>query len=362
MKVEDYEYVEYDEFEDDITLTDDRKEELIKKVKDQIVKESIALHKILRICKNEEEHDFIYKWLAKNEITIRGINVTLTGELEKYEHIKRMGNVELPKPLEPEEQQRLFLKLNNMKKNGVDTDTKEYQDIRQKLIIHNMRLALWTVSVKYGKNLRDFKIEEDDLKQIALESLIKSIDKYDADYGYKFSTYAVPRIYYDVRRKWREEINNDDSKRSEWKRLELFEEEMLKSVNRQPTDEEVKEFLGISDKRLESLKKYINYHLQESLENLNEEEEDLIIGELLDDERIEDIKRGKPILNGIYIDKDEPISQEETRKVDIPAYINLMKKDLKEALDTLPTREKEVLELRFGLDGNKPKTLEEIRT
>ena len=49
MKVEDYEYIGNDELEDDRELTEDRKAELIKKIKDQIVREHIALHKILKI-------------------------------------------------------------------------------------------------------------------------------------------------------------------------------------------------------------------------------------------------------------------------------------------------------------------------
>ena len=358
MKVEDYEYVEYDKFEDDITLTDDRKEELIKKVKEQIVRANIAVHKILRIGKNNAEYNFIYDWLTKNDIRISGINGTLSGELEDYKYIKRLGIQELPEPLDENEQEKLFIELNNMKKNGVDTDSKEYQDIRQKLIVHNIRLAIWTVGYKYARNFTDLKIEDEDLQQMAMEPLMKAVDRYDASMGKKFSSYAVPTIYYTVGREWNKGLNNSQQLRKEWIRLDRFEEEMLKSVNRQPTDEEIKEFLGISDKRLEILKNYINYHLQESMDNLNKDDEDLLVSELLDDERVQEIE-SKPILNGIYMDEDEPISQEETIKVEATVNQKIFKENLEKALDTLTSREKEVLELRFGLKDGVVRTLEE---
>ena len=361
MKVEDYEYVEYDEFEDDITLTDDRKEELIKKVKDQIVRDNIAVHKILRIGKSSAEYNFIYDWLTKNDIRISGINGTLCGELEDYKYIKRLGIQELPEPLDEDEQEKLFIELNNMKKNGIDTDSKEYQDIRQKLIVHNIRLAIWTVGYKYARNFNDLKIENEDLQQMAMEPLMKAVDRYDASMGKKFSSYAVPTIYYTIGREWNKGLNNSQQLRKEWIRLDRFEEEMLKSVNRQPTDEEIKEFLGISDKRLEQLKDYINYHLQESIDNLNIDDEDLLLSELLDDERIEE-RENKRILNGIYIDEDEPISQEEKIKVDVAVNQRMFKESLDEVLDTLTQREKAVLEMRFGLKDGKSRTLEEIRT
>lgn len=350
MKVEDYEYVEYDEFEDNITLTDDRKKELIKKVKDQIVRDNIAVHKILRIGKSNAEYNFIYDWLTKNDIRISGINGTLSGELEDYKYIKRLGIQELPEPLDENEQEKLFIELNNMKKNGIDIDSKEYQDIRQKLIVHNIRLAIWTVGYKYARNFTDLKIENEDLQQMAMEPLIKAVDRYDASMGKKFSSYAVPTIYYTIVREWNKGLNNSQQLRKEWVRLDEFEEEMLKSVNRQPTDEEIKEVLGIGDERLKELKDYINFHNRESINNLNK-----------DDERIQE-RKSNPILNGIYMDEDEPISQEETIKVEVAVNKNMFKESLEQVLDTLAPREKEVLELRYGLKDGKARTLEEVRT
>ena len=66
MKVEDYEYMNNDDLESDEEITDDRKEELVRKTKDYVIKGSIALYRILGICENDKEYDFIYNWLDKN--------------------------------------------------------------------------------------------------------------------------------------------------------------------------------------------------------------------------------------------------------------------------------------------------------
>ncbi len=324
MKVEDYEYVNED-LDEDISLTTERKEVIIKKIKDQTIRGKIALNQILKICKNDEEYDFAFKWTAENNITIGGSNITLSGELENYEYLDELEEITLPEPLSKSEQYNLFKQLNEMKKNGVDPESKEYQDIRQKLIAHNMRLALWTV-FKYGNEIKDLGFEADDLKQIALESLIKAVDKYEVDFGCEFSTYAVPRIRYSPSKQWRKEVNNSSIKRKEWKMLEVLKEEMLKSENREPTDEEIKEILGIGDKRLESLKNYIKIHQSESFEELNAE--DSLV--------------------------------EEPRKTEIASIINVANQDLNKALDTLTDREKNVLEIRVGLKDGRMHSLEEV--
>ena len=360
MKVEDYEYIEENDLEEEI-LTDEKKDKIIKRLKDQVIRGNIALYKILEICKNDKEYDFAYKWLAENDITIRGINGTLSEELEKYDYIKRLGKIELPKPLEKSEQHYLFMKLDEMKKNGIDTDSKEYQEVRQKLIVHNMRLAIWTVMVKYRNELKDFGLETEDLKQIAMEALIESIDKYDANLGYEFSSYAVPRMRYSISNDWRKSENNSEQKRKEWKMLEVFEEEMLKNENRMPTDDEIKEVLGIGNERLESLKNYINLHSSESFEKLNDDDKEKLINNLLDDEKIEEDDRN-PISNGVYIDDEEKetLIQDNTKRTDTKRIIKSFNKDINKALkEELMEHEKKVITLRFGLDGENAKTLEE---
>ena len=61
------------------------------------------------------------------------------------------------------------------------------------------------------------------------------------------------------------------------------------------------------------------------------------------------------------MDEDEPISQEETIKVEAAVNQKIFKENLEKALDTLTSREKEVLELRFGLKDGEARTLKGVR-
>lgn len=71
MRSKDYEYNYSDE---EYEITEERKEQLISKIKEQIRKDSIAHYQILNIGKNDNEYEYIYEWLYDNNIEIRGIN------------------------------------------------------------------------------------------------------------------------------------------------------------------------------------------------------------------------------------------------------------------------------------------------
>ena len=71
MKSKDYDYTPV---EQQYEIKEERKTELINKLKDQIRKGFIAHHQILNIGLNDTEYDFLYEWLDNNDIEIRGIN------------------------------------------------------------------------------------------------------------------------------------------------------------------------------------------------------------------------------------------------------------------------------------------------
>ena len=272
-----------------------------------------------------------------------------------------------------------------MKKKGINTDSEEYQAIRNKIIEHNMRLAIWTVGFKFARGLKRYNIEKEDLIQIAMEGLIKAVDGYKVNYGAKFSTYAVKVIRNNVPREWNKSYSNHFELQREWERLDRFQEEMLKSIEREPTEIEIMEFLGIDRKELEKLRDYINYHTYESIEDLEYNDEEDIIRDLLDDEVIAEQER-IPILDGIYIEEESIISKNEITKE--PAAIKvvetkLLRDKLRDFLSgnvpvnpkikniigsyvetcaKLNEQEKKVLELRFGLgEDGEQYVLEKIR-
>ena len=143
MKSNDYEYqIPGEEYQ----ISEKRKEELIKRVKNQIRKGFIAHHQILKIGQNDEELDFLYKWLDDNDIEIRGIDGTSSGEISNYTHISRMGQSFMPELLDDDEQEKLFWKLSEFSEKDKEEGSQAYLDVRNKLIERNMKLARWITS------------------------------------------------------------------------------------------------------------------------------------------------------------------------------------------------------------------------
>ena len=164
MRVEDYEFNSNGNKNE---ISSERADELIKKIKDQVRKGFIAHFQILDIGKNDDEYDFIYRWLDENEITIRGTNIS-NDEINKireeedkenlfYNHIKRIGKSGNLPILDSDEQKKLFDRLQEISK-----EDKEYQEIRDKLVETNIRLVKWLVN---SKSIRTLKIESDDWQE-----------------------------------------------------------------------------------------------------------------------------------------------------------------------------------------------------
>ena len=358
MRVRDYDY-EYDEFDEEEELEDERKLELISEIRDHIIRGNIPLYKILEVCKTNAEDNYVFNWLERNEIKVSGIAGSLSGEFENYRYIPKMGQSYLPDVLEEAEQERLFNELDDLKKQGLNIkNSKKYLEIRNTLVEHNMRLAMWVARSKYLNNL---DLDKDDIKQAAMESLIKIVEKFDVSYGTKFSTYAVKNIYFGARNEKRRDEKYKPNIDAEWKRLQRYAEELLRDENRLPTYEEIKEFLGTTDQHLKTtLRDYINYQHQESYEHLGEDDEDKIIQELLNDELVSEVDR-KQIIDGVYVDESGLTEQIDERSVEDTAISTTLDPTIDSVLDTLTPRESEILKLRFGLESGKPMTLEQIR-
>ena len=108
MKSKDYEYKQLDiEYE----INAQRKQELISEIKIFINRGYIVHSKILQIGKNNVEYNFLYEWLKNNNINIKGINGTISGEVSNYIHTPKMGQSFIPELLEDEEQKNLFFEF-----------------------------------------------------------------------------------------------------------------------------------------------------------------------------------------------------------------------------------------------------------
>jgi RNA polymerase primary sigma factor len=205
------------------------------------------------------------------------------------------------------------------------------EDAKRLLIESNLRLVMSITRnyTKAGVPLLDL-IQEGNL------GLIRAVEKFDYKLGYKLSTYAtwwirqaVTRALADQGRTIRLPVHVADQVR----RLMRARRELAQKLNRDPTEEQLALESGFPEKRVREL--------LELVEDPVSLETPVGDGESLYADLIEDIHSERP---------DETTSQK------------LRQTELADALLTLNPRMRRVLSLRFGLEGDPPKTLEEVGT
>ena len=118
---------------------------------------------------------------------------------------------------------------------------------REDFIIYNMRLVLSIVQ-RFSAN----KNNADDIFQVGIIGLIKSIDNFDTTLGVKFSTYAVPMIIGEIRKFLRDSnsIKITRSTRDIAYRALQAKEKILSTSNKEPTIEEIAKETGLSEREI----------------------------------------------------------------------------------------------------------------
>ena len=113
----------------------------------------------MSIGKNDDEYDYIYDYLDNKGVKIRGINGTLSGEIENYVHIPKMTQSKVPETLDEIEQQKLFDELQKFTKEDIENENPKYLEIKNKLVESNMPLANWIATTWIG--IRNLPIPEE---------------------------------------------------------------------------------------------------------------------------------------------------------------------------------------------------------
>lgn len=232
-------------------------------------------------------------------------------------YLREIGKIPL---LKPDEELKLAYE--------VVAGSKEAKD---KMAEANMRLVVSIAKRYVGRGLDLL-----DLIQEGNTGLLRAVEKFDPDKGFKFSTYAtwwirqaITRAIADQARTIRIPVHMVET----INKLLRTQRRLTQELNREPTNEEIAKEMEIDVEKVEHIMK-IKQDISSLDASVREDEEDSVLGDFIEDE--------------------DTVTPEES------ATGSLLKEHVNDMLGVLSEREQKILRLRFGLEDGRSHTLEEV--
>lgn len=278
-----------------------------------------------RFALSVEEMENVYGELKAKGITVSNSSLSEKIAIDNFDsstddsvkmYLKEIGQVQL---LTTEEEVELAKRMNEGDLSA-----------RDKLSVANLRLVVSIAKRYVGRGMHFL-----DLIQEGNLGLMKAVEKFDYERGFKFSTYAtwwikqsITRAIADQARTIRIPVHMVET----INKLGRVSRNLLQTLGREPSAAEIAEKMGISEEKVIEIQKIAQDPV--SLEKPIGEEEDSHLGDFIED--------------------NSSVSPAEK------AEAAMLREHLLQVLSTLTPREQEVLIMRYGIKDSRPKTLEEV--